>query len=374
MMSLLTMIGAAAPSKEATFWMPESASTVAPMVDGLMDFINIVCYIFFALVVAALFYFAIKYRQREGDYTFDSDGPTHNMALEITWTGIPTIIVIVMFWLGMQTYMDLRTAPANSYDVNVTAQKWSWTFQHPEFAVTEANELTVPANRPVRLIMASQDVLHSLYVPAFRVKQDVVPGRYTSLWFEATEPGTYQLYCAEYCGKDHSLMLATVHVLPWDEYQTKMGKLAREYEDIPDSQLPAYAINRLYNRCASCHSLDGSSGTGPSFKGLWDRTVNGTTEFTNGQSVGDLSGPGGEYELAENYIRSSIVQPQRHVVQGFTGAMPSFQGQLKERQIDALVLMMKHLDQVVDADGNIIESPNLGGDDAAEPEQEGASE
>ncbi len=153
-----------------------------------------------------------------------------------------------------------------------------------------------------------------------------------------------------------------------------MGKLAREYEDIPDSQLPAYAINRLYNRCASCHSLDGSSGTGPSFKGLWDRTVNGTTEFTNGQSVGDLSGPGGEYELAENYIRSSIVQPQRHVVQGFAGAMPSFQGQLKERQIDALVLMMKHLDQVVDADGNIIENPNLGGDDAAKPEQEGASE
>jgi cytochrome c oxidase subunit 2 len=372
MMSLLMTLAAAAPYKEATFWMPESASTVAPQVDGLFDFINIICYIFFVLVVAALIYFAVKYRQRAGQHTFEG-GPTHNLALEITWTAIPSVIVIVMFVLGMQTFLDLRTAPSNSYDVSVTAQKWSWTFQHPAYAVTEAAELTVPVNRPVRLLMSSQDVLHSLFIPAFRVKQDIVPGRYTSLWFEATKTGTYQLYCTEYCGKDHSKMLATVHVLEWDEFQTRLGKLAREYEDIPESQLPAYAINRLYNRCASCHSLDGTTGTGPSFKGLWDRTLQGSTVFTDGSTLKQLQASGAEYEIPENYIRASLVQPQRHIVQGFTGAMPSFQGQLKERQVDAIVLMMKHLDTLVDADGNIIENPDLGGDEVAPVEQEEGS-
>ncbi|MCH2135916.1 MAG: cytochrome c oxidase subunit II [Phycisphaerales bacterium] len=369
MTSLLMMLAAAGTSTEATFWMPEGASTVAPDVDGLFDFINLICYIFFALVVAALIWFAIRYRQRKGQHTFEG-GPTHNMALEITWTAIPTVIVVVMFILGLQTFLDLRTSPGNAYDINVTAQKWSWTFQHPEFAVTEAAELTVPANRPVRLLMGSQDVLHSLFVPAFRVKQDVVPGRYTSLWFEATQPGTYQLYCTEYCGKDHSLMLATVHVLEWDEFQAKMGKLAREYEEIPESQLPSYALTRLYNRCASCHTLDGSSSTGPSFKGLWERTAEGTTVFTDGSTLADLQKPGGVYDIPENYIRASLVNPQAHIVQGYTGAMPSFQGQLKERQIDALVLMIKHLDKLVDDQGNILENPDLG----SETPQEGAAD
>ena len=364
MMAALLMLAAAPPALEATFWMPESASTVAPQVDGLFDFINLICYIFFALVVAALVWFAIRYRDR-GDRKVFEEGPTHNLPLEITWTAIPSVIVVVMFVLGLQTYLDLRTAPGTSYDVNVTAQKWSWTFQHPDFAVTESAELTVPANRPVRLLMGSQDVLHSLFIPAFRVKQDIVPGRYTSLWFEATQPGTYQLYCAEYCGKDHSKMLATVHVLEWDEFQTKLGKLAREYEEIPESKLPVYALTRLYNRCSSCHSLDGTSGTGPSFKGLWDRTVAGTTVFTDGTTLKQLQVAGAEFEESENYIRSSLVQPQRHIVQGYTGAMPTFQGQLKERQILALTLMLKDLDKLVDENGDIIESPDLGGDDEA---------
>ena len=370
MMSLfMTAIAAVPQSDAATFWMPESASTVAPQVDGLFDFINIICYISFVIIAAVTIWFGIRYRQRKGQHTFES-GPTHNLALEITWTAIPTIIVLVMFWLGMTVFLDLRIAPSNSYDINVTAQKWSWTFQHPEFAVTEAAELTVPANRPIRLLMGSQDVLHSLFIPAFRVKQDVVPGRYTSLWFEATRPGTYQLYCAEYCGMDHSKMLATVHVLEWDDFQAKMGKLAREYEDIPESQLPAYAITRLYNRCASCHSLDGSTGTGPSFKGLWDRTKSGTTVFTNGTTMAELMQPGGEFEIPENYIRTSLVQPQKQIVQGYAGAMPSFQGQLKERQIDALVLMIKNLESLVDDQGNILENPDLGD----ETSEEGATD
>ena len=207
--------------------------------------------------------------------------------------------------------------------------------------------------------MTSPDVLHSLFVPAFRVKQDVVPGRYTSLWFEATRPGQYRLYCTEYCGKDHSKMLAVVNVLPEDEFQERLGKLAREYEDIADKDLPAYALTRLYNRCASCHSLDGKSGTGPSFKGLWERTLKGTTVFTDGSTLKDKMGPGGEFEVPENYIRDSILNPQHYIVQNYVGAMPTFKGQLKQRQIDALVLMFKNFDKVVDDLGNPIEQPTV---------------
>ncbi|MDP7029431.1 MAG: cytochrome c oxidase subunit II [Phycisphaerales bacterium] len=366
----MSMLGLLATMKlgEATsgggFWMPESASTVAPEVDSVFYFINNINYFFFALCMVILIWFAFRYHAKPSEHaTFAADAPTHNTPLELTWTVVPLLLVGVIFWLGMDGYLELNESPEDAYEVQVTGQKWSWTFQHPEFGVTEAAELTVPLNKPVRLIMTSSDVLHSLFIPAFRVKNDVVPGRYTSLWFEANKPGQYRLYCAEYCGKDHSKMLAVVNVLPEDEFQTRLGKLAREYEDIDDRDLPAYGLTRLYNRCASCHSLDGSSGTGPSFKGLWDRTRKGTTVFTNGQDLKDLAGPGGEFEVPENYLRDSILNPQRHIVQNYTGSMPTFKGQLKERQIDALVLMIKNLDRLVDEQGVPIENPDLEGAD-----------
>ena len=365
----MNMFGLLATTKlgEATsgggFWMPENASATASAVDDVFYFINNINYFFFALVIVILIVFAIKYHVKPSAHVnFASDAPTHNTPLELTWTAIPLLIVGVLFWLGMDGYLHLADPPDNSYPVSVTAQKWSWTFEHPEYGVTESAELTVPLGRPVRLLMTSPDVLHSLYVPAFRVKQDVVPGRYTSLWFEATKPGQYRLYCTEYCGKDHSKMLAVVNVLPEDEFQKHLGKLAREYEAIADKDLPVYALTRLYNRCASCHSLDGKSGTGPSFKGLWDRTKNGTTVFTDGSTLKDKMGPGGEFEVPENYLRDSILNPQHYIVQNYAGTMPTFKGQLKQRQIDALVLMLKNHDKLVDAQGNPIEAPNL--DDA----------
>ncbi|HJN80511.1 MAG: cytochrome c oxidase subunit II [Phycisphaerales bacterium] len=365
----MNMFGLLATTKlgEATsgggFWMPENASATASAVDDVFYFINNINYFFFALVIVILIVFAIKYHVKPSAHVnFASDAPTHNTPLELTWTAIPLLIVGVLFWLGMDGYLHLADPPDDSYPVSVTAQKWSWTFEHPEYGVTESAELTVPLGRPVRLLMTSPDVLHSLYVPAFRVKQDVVPGRYTSLWFEATKPGQYRLYCTEYCGKDHSKMLAVVNVLPEDEFQKHLGKLAREYEDIADKDLPVYALTRLYNRCASCHSLDGKSGTGPSFKGLWDRTKNGTTVFTDGSTLKDKMGPGGEFEVPENYLRDSILNPQHYIVQNYAGTMPTFKGQLKQRQIDALVLMLKNHDKLVDAQGNPIEAPNL--DDA----------
>jgi len=362
----MSMVGLLATAKlgEATsgggFWMPENASTAAQGVDDVFNFINNINYFFFGVIVLVLIWFAIRYRSKPSEHTvFASDAPTHNTPLELTWTVVPLLVVGVLFWIGMDGYLHLVDPPDNAYPVQVTAQKWSWTFQHPEYGVTESAELTVPLDRPVRLLMTSPDVLHSLFVPAFRVKQDVVPGRYTSLWFEATRPGQYRLYCTEYCGKDHSKMLAVVNVLPEDEFQERLGKLAREYEDIADKDLPAYALTRLYNRCASCHSLDGKSGTGPSFKGLWERTLKGTTVFTDGSTLKDKMGPGGEFEVPENYIRDSILNPQHYIVQNYVGAMPTFKGQLKQRQIDALVLMFKNFDKVVDDLGNPIEQPTV---------------
>ena len=341
-----------------TFWMPEAASTVAGEVDWILEFINIICYVFLVLITVILVYLAVKYRRDPNQHRISDEGPTHGMTLEIVWTVIPTGLVVAIFWVGMVGYINLRESPDDAYEVSVTAQKWSWTFTHPEYGVTEGAELTVPVGKPVRLIMTSADVLHSLFVPAFRVKQDVVPGRYSDLWFEATKVGSYQLYCTEYCGKDHSTMLATVHVLPEDEFQIQLGKLAREYEDLPDADLPRYALTRLYNRCASCHSLDGTTGTGPSFKGLWARTLEGGTVFTDGTTLKDHMDDGDEYELPENYLRESILNPGKYLVENYTNVMPNnFASQLKPRQVEALVLMMKHLDDLVDDDGNIIEPP-----------------
>ena len=344
---------------EGTFWMPESASTQAPFVDHVFDFITVLSYFFQILITVILVWFAIKYRKKKGQDNFNDDGPIHNTALELTWTLVPLFLVIGIFYIGMAGFLDLRRAPDSAYEVSVTAQKWSWSFDHPEYGVNQAGVVTVPVGRPVEFLMTSADVLHSCFVPAFRVKQDVVPGRYSRLWFEATKPGVYQLYCTEYCGRDHSKMLALVEVLPEDEFQAAMGKLATEYMDLPEQDLPAYALDRLYNRCSSCHSLDGSAVVGPSFKGLWERTKTGETVFKDGRRLADLMGPGKQFEQPEDYIRDSILVPQSHIVQNYTGAMPSFQGQLKERQVLSLVLMMKYLDRLVDDQGNRIESPDL---------------
>ncbi|MDP7008874.1 MAG: cytochrome c oxidase subunit II [Phycisphaerales bacterium] len=345
------LLTTATPADNGGFWLPRAASTAAEGVDLTFNVITWICYVFFALIVGLMVYFCIKYRRTSPD--INVQGPTHNTALEVTWSVIPLLLVVVIFTVGMKGYLNLREAPEGCYEVQVTAQKWSWTFNHTEYGATQVAELTVPVNKPVRLLMTSNDVLHSLWIPDFRVKMDVIPGRYTSLWFEATKVGDYQLNCTEYCGKDHSKMLAVVHVVPEEEFAPMMTKLASEYEDMSIGELPAYAINRLYNRCVSCHSLDGTDGTGPTFKGLWDRAKNGQMKFTNGASLASMLGDATEYGEPENYIRESIVDPQKHIVEGYLGSMPSFQGQLKEKQITAIIEMLKHLDDVTDERGNI---------------------
>jgi cytochrome c oxidase subunit 2 len=257
---------------------------------------------------------------------------THNTPLELTWTIIPLILVIAIFYVGMESYLNLRVVPLGAYEVKVVAQKWSWTFNHPNGA-SESGILRVPAGRPVKLVMESQDVLHAAFIPAFRVKQDIVPGRYSHIWFQATTTGEFDLFCAEYCGKDHSAMRAKVIVAEEAEFHRQLKDVADEHLRLTDAQLAEYAMTKLFPRCASCHSLDGKAGTGPSWRethSLWGSE----RVFADGSRA----------VVDENYIRDSILNPAHHIVANYTNGMPTFKGQLDDRQILALVLAIRNLD------------------------------
>ena len=256
--SILGSVATAAPVirtddlKDNSFWLPNQASTVAESVDGIFDFIMWLNVIFFVLIVALMVWFTIKYRRPAGEKA--QKAPSHHTPLELTWTIIPMIIVVVLFWVGMKAYADLQEPPKNAYEVHVTGAKWNWTFKHPAGAQESNYEFHVPVNRPVKLIMQSKDVLHSLFIPAFRVKQDVVPGRTTHLWFTATEPGSYQLFCTEYCGKDHSVMPAIVHVMPEEDEGKKQGfnnwlaDASEPFKDVAIEDYPDKFIDMVYNR------------------------------------------------------------------------------------------------------------------------------
>ncbi|MGA1516418.1 MAG: cytochrome c oxidase subunit II [Phycisphaerales bacterium] len=350
---------AAAPVP-ANFWLPEAASTLAGETDFMFDLINWICYVFFALVTALLVGFAWKYRQKGTARTGFTAGPTHHTPLEVTWTIIPLIIVIVVFFMGFKGFLNFAPPPPDTYDIDVTAAKWLWTFKYPNGATSD--DLYIPSERPVRLVMRSEDVLHSLFIPQFRIKRDVVPGRYNQVWFQSDNPtgedleAAYDLFCTEYCGTGHSNMNRKVYVLEqtaFDEWVTEQGQWL---DAIPDEELYFKAGPKLFARCANCHSLDGSPNTGPTWQGLWDRARNGTTEFTDGTRLADLIGPGKEFETPEDYLRDSIYNPGKHLVKPYTNAMPTFKGQLNDRMVEALIGMMKNVDQF-DAKGNWKNAP-----------------
>lgn len=317
---------------EAGFWLPKSASTTAYGVDFTFYFILWVCVFFFFLNVILMLYFAFKYRRIEGKAPEHS--PHHNMPLEIFWSVIPIFIVLYMFWVGFKGYMEMRIPPADSYEIQVTGQKWTWNFTYSQpFFYVSTNELHVPVGRPIKMVMASEDVIHSLFIPVFRVKQDVVPGRYTTLWFEATETGEFDLFCAEYCGTDHSNMIGKVFVHDPVEFVQWLEKAANYIDEIPDDDFVklAEAGEMLYNRkgCKQCHSIDNTLDDGPTFFKLFGRPedlMNGTTVTAD-----------------ENYIRESILQPLAKVVKGFDPVMPTFQGKLKDKEITAIIEYIKTL-------------------------------
>ncbi len=305
-----------------TLWLPPGNSTIAGEVDPLFDFILYASVIMFIIVVAGMAYFSWRYRRRKTDGLVT--GATHNTALEIIWTAIPTILILIVFVWGFKTFMRMHVAPKDAIEVKLTAQKWFWTFDYPSGA-NSVNELMVPVDKPIKLLMSSKDVIHSFFVPNFRVKMDVLPNRYTVAWFEATKVGDYDLFCTEFCGKGHSEMRGTIKVVSEREYNAWQEASSGSGEGMTLEEFGA----KLYKSkaCVTCHTLDGNKLVGPSFKGKF-----GTMEhLTDGQQV----------LIDENYMRESILLPKAKIVSGFEPVMPTYQGILKDRQIDALIAYLK---------------------------------
>jgi cytochrome c oxidase subunit II len=325
--TLLAVVSSAlgtTPSRpKGGFWLPEQASAGAPGVDRLFSFIFWLSLFFFALIIVLMVVFVVRYRRREG--VEPEPSPAHNTALEITWTGIPLLLVMVIFAWGFKVYLDTNVAPANAYEVQVTGQKWKWLFTYPTGHVDD--NLHVPVDQPVRLVMTSEDVIHSFYIPAFRIKHDVVPGRYSTLWFKATKPGEYQVFCAEYCGTGHSDMLAKVIVHEPGGFEKWMDEVGNMFK----SMTPVQVGEKLYRvrGCAQCHSIDGKAGVGPTFQGVFGHQV-------------PLKG-GATVVADENYVRESILEPQAKIVAGFEPVMPTFKGKLNDREITAVIEFLKSL-------------------------------
>jgi cytochrome c oxidase subunit II len=304
--------------------MGPQASTLAPNIDNIFMFITAIGVFFFTLITVLIVIFVQRYRRRSADDI--TPHITHNPTLEIVWSVLPLLILIGIFFWGFHGYVVAQIAPANAIEIQVTAKKWQWQFEYPD-GLRTLNELSVPLNRPVRLVMNAEDVIHSFFVPSFRIKKDVLPNRYTEAWFQATRPGTYPVLCTEYCGKGHSYMLAKINVLDDAGYQKWLVEGDESLKTMPLNELGALIHE---NRgCATCHALDGTRGQGPSWKGIWGQTH----KFQDGSSA----------VVDENYIRQSLLEPQAHIVQGYEGIMPTYQGLLRPREILGVIEFIKNL-------------------------------
>ncbi|MBU0985604.1 MAG: cytochrome c oxidase subunit II [candidate division Zixibacteria bacterium] len=310
----------------ATLFLPPGGSTIAGEVDALFYFLVYASIVMFGIVLAGMIFFGLRYRHRQGDAAAPTAGISHNTKLELTWSIIPTILVVIVFFWGFNVYLKMNVVPKDAMEIKVTGQKWFWTFDYPEGANT-VNELVIPAGKPVKLLMSSKDVIHSFFVPDFRVKMDVLPNRYTIVWFEAKREGTHNLFCTEFCGTGHSSMIGTVRVVPEREYAEWLETASNVGSDLAPEQYG----ERLFvsKACVTCHSLEGKSVVGPPLNGVFGKPVALTS--------------GGTVIIDENYIRESILEPQASVVAGYQPVMPTYQGILKDREIDALVAYIKSL-------------------------------
>jgi cytochrome c oxidase subunit 2 len=304
--------------------LPIPASTVAKDIDDLYVFIFLLSTAFFVLIAGLIVLFLMRYRRKgPNDVT---PHITHNMTLELSWSIIPLLLCLVIFFWGFNGFVRANVAPGNAMEIQVTAKKWVWQFEYPDGTRT-INDIHVPVGKPVRLVMTSEDVLHSFFVPEFRIKHDIVPGRYTEVWFNPTVIGTHQVFCTEYCGKGHSDMLAKVHVDDEATYAKWVEEGDETIKTMPLAQLGKLVYDE--KGCATCHNLDGTRGQGPSWKGIYGQTHT----MTDGQKI----------VVDQNYIRESVLDPQKHIVQGFEGIMPTFQGLLREREILGVIEFIKTL-------------------------------
>jgi len=300
---------------------PDSASTFSWQVDALYFYLSGVTLFFSLLISAVLIFFVIRYRRRTPYEIPRPVAGSHK--LETVWTIIPFIIAMTMFGWGARVYFTQYKAPADAIEVYVVGKQWMWKLQHAT-GQREINQLHVPVGRKVKLIMTSEDVIHDFFVPAFRTKADVVPGKYTTLWFEATKAGTYHLFCAEYCGMNHSGMTGSVIVMEPREFDNWLSGNT-------GTSTPAAAGQQLFQSlgCTSCHGANGEGGRGPVLAGVFGQK----TQLQNGQSQ----------TVDEAYIRESITNPQVKLVAGFGAIMPTFQGQVSEDQLLQLVAFIKSL-------------------------------
>jgi cytochrome c oxidase subunit 2 len=302
-------------------FIPESASTVSSKVDALYFYLSGVTLFFTLLISGVIVFFVIKYRRRS---PFEIPRPiSGSHKLETMWSVIPFIIAMSMFAWGAQIYFENSRPPTNANEIYVVGKQWMWKIQHST-GQREINELHVPVGRKIKLIMTAEDTIHDFFIPAFRIKADVLPGKYTTQWFEATKAGTYHLFCAEYCGMNHSGMIGTVVVMQPSEFDNWLSGNAGQ-------QSPAVAGQQLYQSlgCVTCHGATGEGGRGPALVGLFGRKV----DLTNGQSL----------TADEGYVRESIENPQAKIVAGFGPIMPTFQGQVTPEQLIQLMSFIKSL-------------------------------
>lgn len=346
------------PNEAPTFQLPEQMSTIAKDVDWLYYFIFWLSVAFFVAIVGAMVYWAIKYRERKGH---KAEPTGHNLKLEVAWTVAPIFVLVFLFHKGFQGYIDMSVAPANSIEIKVNSKQWAWEFVYPNGG--SSPELHVPVHKPVKLTMGSADVIHSFFVPALRVKRDVVPGMYSMVWFEATHVGHDDIACAEYCGgrstgpngelpyqpsddprnpypagqaMGHWSMHSMLFVETDEDYQKflksigdKCDEYAAQGKACPDN-IAAEQGQKIYTNkgCLACHTTSGAVGVGPTWKGLW-----GKQESTN---VGTV-------KVDENYLRESILDPQAKIVTGYGPVMPTFRGQINDAEIDEVLAYIKSL-------------------------------
>jgi cytochrome c oxidase subunit 2 len=299
---------------------PEQASTMAGRVDALYFALVGISAFFSVLIAGLIVYFAIRYRRRSPDSV--GAGIHGSLVLELAWSGLPFLITMGVFVWGASVFFAMSRPPDEALNIYVVGKQWMWKFQHLD-GQREINELHVPVGRPVKMIMTSEDVIHDFFVPAFRVKADVIPGRYTSIWFQATKPGRYHLFCAEYCGTRHSGMIGQVVVMDPSEYQTWLSGGS------PEGSLASAGAKLFADlACNTCHRPD-AQGRGPVLEGLFGNSVT----LQSGETL----------TVDEAYVRESILTPSARIAAGFQPIMPTFQGIVTEEQLLELIEYVKSL-------------------------------
>jgi cytochrome c oxidase subunit 2 len=327
----------------ASFDLPPAISTEAGDADWLYNFLYWFSMIFWVALTAAMLYWAYKYKRGKNDKRIPTG---HYPRLEAAWTILPVFFIIWLFHVGFSAYIKTAIAADNAMEIRVRGQKWFWTFTYPN-GTSVNNDLYLPVGKPVKFVISASDVLHSFYIPGARMKKDAVPGMYTGMTFTPTELGDTPIYCAEYCGAPdtpapplksdtgwtaplggHSGMMAMIHVVSQEEYE-KHTVITK-----PDGITEAQWGEKLYkeNACMTCHTVDGSKGTGPTWKGMWGNPV---------ALNADLSGGVGTATVDDNYVRESILKPNAKVVAGFNPVMPPYT--LSDKQIDAIIEYQKTL-------------------------------